>query len=170
MRLLMSDRALNTAFKDADLNKMIDLSSLKIRNCVGCFGCWVKTPGKCVIRDDATKVYPIIAKSEEVVYVSRVKYGSYDSVMKTMLERAIPVQQAFIRLHNGETHHVQRNVVEKKATIIAYGNIDDEEKDVFRQLVTRNAHNMLFSDFKVLFSLEVDLEKIIASEVSTWGN
>ena len=22
-----------------------------VRNCVGCFGCWCKTPGKCVIPD-----------------------------------------------------------------------------------------------------------------------
>lgn len=22
-----------------------------IHNCIGCFGCWVKTPGACVIRD-----------------------------------------------------------------------------------------------------------------------
>lgn len=24
----------------------------KIQHCIGCFGCWVKTPGACVIRDE----------------------------------------------------------------------------------------------------------------------
>ena len=76
----------------------MDLSALRIANCVGYFGCWTKTPGRCVIRDDAARVYPLIARSEQVLYVSRVKYGSYAPVMKTMLERAIPVQQAFLRI------------------------------------------------------------------------
>lgn len=22
-----------------------------IRNCIGCFGCWIKTPGQCVMKD-----------------------------------------------------------------------------------------------------------------------
>lgn len=108
MRLLLTDTPLPIQFSEGSENYLIDLSSQKISHCVGCFGCWVKTPGKCVIRDDATKIYPLIAKSEEVLYVSRVKYGSYDTPMKTMLERAIPVQQAFLRIHHGETHHVQR--------------------------------------------------------------
>ena len=101
MKLLLSDTPLTVSLKTE--NEMyIDLSALKISNCVGCFGCWTKTPGKCVIRDDAVKVYPIIADSEKIIYVSHIKYGSYDTVMKTMLERAIPIQQAFIRIYNNE--------------------------------------------------------------------
>lgn len=107
MNLILSDKWINLP-ADNDATEFIDLSGLKISNCIGCFGCWTKTPGKCVIRDDAVKIYPKIAASDRVLYVSRIKYGGYDTVMKTMLERAIPVQQAFIRLLNGETHHVQR--------------------------------------------------------------
>ena len=110
MKLIMSDRPLHLDLPDNDEIRYVDLSSLKIANCVGCFGCWTRTPGRCVIRDDATRVYPLIAQSDTVVYVSRLRYGGYDSTMKTMLERAIPIQQAFIRIHRGETHHVQRGV------------------------------------------------------------
>ena len=103
----MSDRPVSlNLWVDSEI-KYIDLSSLKIANCTGCFGCWTRTPGKCVMRDDATRVYPYIAASDTVLYVSRVKYGGYDVVMKRMLERAIPVQQAFIRVFKGETHHVR---------------------------------------------------------------
>lgn len=164
----MSDKPINLNIGENKDIKYIDLSSMKIANCVGCFGCWTKTPGKCVIRDDATKVYPYIAESSSVIYVSHIKYGGYDSVMKTMLERAIPIQQAFIRIHQGETHHVQRNVATKDAIIIAYGNTDSEEHEIFRQLVERNARNMSFGKYKIVFVTEQEVEETVKKELKKW--
>ena len=168
MKLILSDKPLHIAIPQQDEIKYFDLSSLKIANCMGCFACWTKTPGKCIIRDDATKVYPCIAESEQLLYVSRLKYGGYDTVMKTMLERAIPMQQAFIRIHNGETHHVQRAVVPKQATIVAYGDISDEEKDIFRQLVGRNASNMSFTDYEIIFTTEAMLDDMVKTTLQKW--
>lgn len=167
MNLILSDRSIDLPVHN-QLIEFIDLSRLKISNCIGCFSCWTKTPGKCVIRDDAVKVYPKIAASDRVLYISKVKYGSYDTVMKTMLERAIPIQQAFIRLVHGETHHVQRAVVPKRATIIGYGDISDEEKEIFTQLIGRNARNMCFEDYRVIFSKENELEQAVRKEVLSW--
>lgn len=73
----------------------------------------------------------MIAQSRKLIYVSRVIFSSYDTVMKTMLERAIPSQQAFIRLYHGEVHHIQQNVIEKDALILTYGNLSKEEKIFF---------------------------------------
>ncbi len=167
MNLILSDRSFDLPLSKQSV-EFIDLSRLKISNCTGCYGCWTKTPGKCVIRDDAVKVYPKIAVSDRVLYVSKVKYGSYDTIMKTMLERAIPVQQAVIRLLNGETHHVQRAVVPKQATIIGYGNISEEEKEIFTKLIGRNAKNMCFEDYRVIFSREKELEQVVRKEVLSW--
>ncbi|MEE0845366.1 MAG: hypothetical protein U0L71_04155 [Eggerthellaceae bacterium] len=167
MKLILTDRHLDLPQLQDDV-RMVNIAEAKIANCVGCFGCWTKTPGKCVIRDDAVNVYPLIAKSDEVVYVSKVKFGGYDTPMKTMLERAIPVQQAFIRLVNGETHHVQRAVVPKRATIVGYGALSDREKDLFCKLVDRNAHNMSFEQHRVLFAEEDEIDRIAREVVSPW--
>ncbi len=169
MKLIMSDRPVFIEPSPDSSVRYFDLSTMKIANCVGCFGCWTKTPGKCVIRDDATKVYPVIAQSDEVIYVSKIKYGGYDTVMKKMLERAIPVQQAFIRIHNGETHHIQRAVTPKKATIIAYGDdISDEEKDIFRELVSRNAQNMNFSSHEIIFTTRTEVDAEVRKAMELW--
>ena len=138
MKLIMSDRPISLEIGENKDIKYIDLSSMKIANCVGCFGCW------------------------------HIKYGGYDSVMKTMIERAIPIQQAFIRIHRGETHHVQRNVATKDAIIIAYGDTDSEEQEIFRQLVERNARNMNFGKYKIVFVTEQKVEKTVQNELKKW--
>ena len=168
MHLILSDRRIDLSTEDESNYDLIDLSELNITNCVGCFSCWVKTPGKCIIRDDAIKVYPKIAYSDKIIYVSKIKYGGYDTIMKTMLERSIPVQQAFIRLLHGETHHVQRNVALKHAVIIGYGNISDEEKNIFKQLIKRNAKNMCFESYQIIFVKENELEQTVRDVISSW--
>lgn len=168
MKLLMSDTALPEGLPIKEGYEYVDLSEKRIAGCLGCFGCWVKTPGKCVIRDDAVSIYPLIAESESVIYVTRLYCGNYDVVMKTMLERALPIQQAFLRLHHGETHHVQRSVREKSAVVIAYGDIAEAEKEIFQELVARNAHNMLFSKWKIHFVSEKERDETIVKEVAAW--
>ena len=168
MRLVLSDTALPTGLPVREDWHYVDLSQLKIADCMGCFSCWVRTPGRCVIRDDAVGVYPLIAHSDHVIYVSRLFCGSYDVPMKTMLERAIPIQQAFIRIHHGETHHIQRAVAEKDAVILAYGDTGDEEQALFRLLAARNAHNMLFRSWSVRFLREEELAGAIREEVRAW--
>ena len=167
MDLVISDRALDLAGAGATAT-VIDLSQLKIGPCVGCFGCWVNTPGKCVIRDDACRVYPYLAKSTRLLLVSRVRYGSYDTVMKTMLERAIPIQQAFLRLVQGEIHHKMRDVAPKEATILGYGALSERERQVFSHMVHRNARNLQFSSLRLCFAGEEQVEQAAREEVRRW--
>ena len=169
MKTILTDRPLSLDLGEKRGLVCFDLSQMKIAPCVGCFGCWTKTPGRCVIRDDAVKIYPRLAESDTVLYVSRVRYGGYDAPVKTMLERAIPVQQAFIRLLDGETHHVQRSVVPKRAVIVAYGARDREEENLFRRLVDRNAKNMSFQSYEIRFTGEEQVEAAVRQEVETWA-
>ena len=168
MNLLLSDTALPAGLNVGEGNAAIDLSALHISNCVGCFGCWVRTPGRCVLRDDAVNIYPLIARASRVLYVTRLCYGSYDVPMKTMLERAIPIQKAFIRLYQGETHHFQRAVQEKDAVIVAYGARSQEEQRVFERLVERNSRNMLFKTWRVRFADEAGIDAAVREEVCAW--
>lgn len=169
MNLILTDRPLPENLRNGPY-RYADVSAEKIAPCMGCFACWTKTPGKCVIRDAAVNIYPAIAAAENVMYISRVVYGSYDIPMKTMLERAIPVQKAFIRIHGNETHHVQREVLPKKAVIIAYGTKDEAEREVFRRLVTRNALNMIFSSGDIIFCSEEDAASVAEQEIQKRWN
>ena len=116
----------------------------------------------------AKRVNHIVAKGGNPAWPKGSKSRGFSTVFKTMLERAIPVQQAFIRIYRGETHHVQRAVRPKNATILAYGDLAEEEKDIFRQLVARNASNMNFSTHEVLFAKEDQVERMVEKIVEKW--
>ena len=88
--------------------------------------------------------------------------------MTTMLERAMPEPQAFLRIHNGETHHVQRAVVPKDAVLLADGAARAEERALVPRLVERNAHNMSFRRHRVRFVAEGELEAAVGEEVARW--
>lgn len=161
--LILTDKQINPEIKEAEV---INVNDKKINVCTGCYNCWIKTPGSCVIRDDQVMIYPKIAAASQIVYICRIRYGCYDVPFKTMLERCLPLQQPFLRIFEEETRHVHRGVETKDAIIIGYGTGNDEEKEIFTHLVKRNANNMCFGSYKIIFALESEVEEILQKEVS----
>jgi len=47
--------------------EQLDLRGLRLRYCVGCFGCWVKTPGQCVSRDASLEMDRTIISADFLV-------------------------------------------------------------------------------------------------------
>ena len=45
-----------------------------IRPCIGCFGCWLKTPGQCVIKDGYDQMGKLIHEADEVLIISKYTY------------------------------------------------------------------------------------------------
>lgn len=41
------------------------------QHCIGCFGCWIKTPGRCVLADGWKNLPIRLAKARHVVIISR---------------------------------------------------------------------------------------------------
>jgi len=161
--LILTDKTIELDIEQAEV---ININSKMINFCTSCFNCWIKTPGSCVIKDEQIFIYPKIASAKEIVYICKVRYGCYDVSFKAMLERCLPLQQAFMRVFKQETHHEQRGVEIKDAIIIGYGVEDEEEKEIFRRLIERNSFNMCLGSYKVIFALESEVEEILLKEVT----
>ena len=61
-----------------------------IRNCIGCFGCWVKTPGTCVLKDGYHEMGKLLSQCDEMVIISKCMYGSFTPFIRNVLDRCIP--------------------------------------------------------------------------------
>lgn len=122
-----------------------------VNHCIGCFGCWLKTPGKCMIRDRCAALPSYIAQSSEVVIISPLLYGGFSSNVKTVLDRSIGYISPFFRMVNGEMHHKLKIDNPYQLTVHFYGPRDSEEEEIAARLVTANAVNLGAASHKVLF-------------------
>lgn len=123
----------------------------EIKPCVGCFGCWVKTPGKCVIQDGYEALGEWLCGAERVTLISRCVYGGYSPFIKNVLDRSISYLLPFFKVKNGTTHHQQRYAHRFSLRVYFYGDISEEERAVAEVLVQANALNYHTSTHKVAF-------------------
>ncbi len=122
----------------------------KIQNCIGCFGCWIKTPGKCVIRDAYGNMGEKLSKIDELIIVSKCFYGGFSPFVKNVLDRSISYIHPYFAIKNGEMHHKNRYINHFDMKVFFYGeNITQKEKETAQNLVNANAIN-LYSNVKEL--------------------
>ena len=119
------------------------LRDREIAPCIGCFGCWVRTPGECVRDDEASRIAASVIQSDLVVYVTPVVFGGYSYELKKFMDRAISLLLPFFTRVDGEVHHVPR--YEQIPRLLALGTLsaaDPEMEKTFKWLVSRNAINL----------------------------
>jgi len=112
--------------------EVVDLRKKKIRNCVGCYTCWTKTPGICLHQDDMTQeLFPKWLASDLVVYAFPLYHFTINAAMKTFIERTLPVAQPFFEERQDRTTHPLRHK-HPKAVILSVAGFP--EMSVFDQL------------------------------------
>ena len=151
----MSERLIIYDAGDAKLNgrkgDVLLCACPMVKPCRGCFSCWLKTPGKCIIKDRCPDMAPLIAKCDELIIISPVLYGGYSENIKAIVDRSIPYVLPYFRIVSGEMHHKMRYKNNYKLTVCFYGECDDEEKQIAKSLVRANVMNLGAKTYEVKF-------------------
>ncbi|MDF2906952.1 MAG: hypothetical protein K0R34_2273 [Herbinix sp.] len=129
-----------------------------IKNCIGCFGCWVKTPGQCIIKDGYETMGANLGKTKELIIISKMNYGGFSPFVKNVFDRSISYLHAYFQIRNNEMHHRQRydNVI--RLRVFFYGDdITQEEKDTAKGYVEAVSINLKASFEKIRFTTIKDL-------------
>ncbi len=88
--------------------QVLTLRDLETRFCTGCWGCWVKTPGKCVFEDDSHLVAEEMIRSDFVLFASPVIMGYLSALLKKFMDKSIQLIHPYITVVQGEAHHRAR--------------------------------------------------------------
>ena len=113
----------------------LDLRDLSIRYCTGCWGCWTKTPGECVARDDSARVCREVIHSDFTLLASPVLMGYPSALLKKAQDKLIPLVHPYIQLVHGEAHHRARYERYPLLGILLHPGEETDDEDM--RLITR---------------------------------
>lgn len=155
MRYLIYD--LDTATPELEELAGDDLTILNAAHpaakCVGCFRCWLKTPGRCTFSDQLQHIGSKLMTSEEIILVCQSLYGGFSINMKRLLDRVIPGVLPFFIKKNDELHHSQRYCANPALRVIFYNanEMTEGEKQQAEKMVAAVALNFSAEKHQVTF-------------------
>ena len=133
-----------------------ELREMDIKYCIGCFGCWVKSPGECRSGDDSGEVSHAYIKSDFVLWASPVIMGFYSALLKKVTDKFICLVHPYGEFIEGEVHQLTRYdhypttglLLEKGAES------DDEDVQIISDIHSRTALNFKSSSAFTKLTLE----------------
>lgn len=139
------------------------ISSLECKNnCIGCFSCWIKHPKKCALKDEYSNIVESIKNSDELVLISKNRYGCYSHQVKMILERCIGYVLPYFTIRNNEIHHESRYDKKLKFSTYFYGYIEDDDRECLEKLVKANSINLNANEYNINYMKNLkEIEKCI---------
>ena len=119
--------------------------------CQGCFKCWTKHPAACELKDALYQACRVLGSGEDLTVITENLYGSYSPAVKNLLDRSIGISTPFSTYRGGQMHHTLRYGKRNCLKVIVYGDMTEAEKHTLQLMTERNAINMGFREYSVVF-------------------
>lgn len=84
--------------------EIVHIARLNIKPCLGCFSCWTKTPGKCVINDDMQTLYTKIEAADVIVESFPLYFFGMPSGFKAAVDRCLPFMKTYLGTDDKDGH------------------------------------------------------------------
>lgn len=116
---------------------ILDLRATKIKDCIGCWYCWLKTPGRC-INNDLDEFYKAYLDADKVVIFSKVSQGFISGNLKTLFDRMIPLFLPYITYETGESMHIPRYAEYPEIEVYYQGQFSSiEDRKIYEDYIHR---------------------------------
>ena len=133
---------------------LVDISKADISHCRGCFACWLRTPGVCVIKDDMQHLIQKYVGADMVIWSFPLYYFGMPSKLKAFLDRTLPINLPFIELsESGTCRHPSRYDMSGKGYVLI---------STCGFCSVENNYEALLKQFEILYG--ENLTKIIGTE------
>lgn len=124
---------------------VFELREMDIKYCTGCFGCWVKTPGECIVEDASREVRRAAINSDFVLWASPVIMGFYSALLKKVTDKFLPLLHPYGEVVRGEMRHVARYDKYPLVGLLLEEGLDTDDEDI---AIISDIHEQLALDLK----------------------
>lgn len=109
---------------------ILKLREIDVRYCIGCWGCWVKTPGECIVKDGSRDICREYINSNFVLFASPVIMGFTTALLKKARDKLIPLLHPYFEIAQNEVHHLSRYDKYPLIGLLLEKGEDTDEEDV----------------------------------------
>lgn len=119
------------------------LAGKKIGHCLGCFSCWLKTPGACIQADEMEDLLEKYLSADVAVFATPLHNDNVSGLMKNFIDRLLPAGDPhFEKDTHGEVRHARGRKPAPKFVMIANCGFPEQSHfQVLRLLTRRMARN-----------------------------
>lgn len=122
---------------------LLDLNQTDIKDCLGCWTCWLKKPGNCAFHE-LDEFYSAFLHADKVIVFSKVTQGFVSGKMKTLFDRMIPLYLPYITYKSGESMHCPRYEKYPEVEVYYEGEFDTEdEREIYESYMHRLFYQFL---------------------------
>lgn len=134
--------------------EIISVYNANIEHCRGCFACWTRTPGQCVIKDDMPGLTEKYINADIIIWSFPLYYFGMPSKAKAFLDRLLPTNLPFMTANEDNTsgHPPRYDLSRQRCVLISTCGFYS----------TKNNYDALLRQFEIMFGNR--LVKIICTE------
>ena len=135
-------------FDISDNDIIINANNCK-NSCIGCFSCWINHPKVCIYKDSYSNITEALKNSDELILISKNRFGCYSENVKRVLERCIGYVLPYFTIRDKHIHHASRYNKKLKLTTYFYGDITNQDFKCLDKLVKANNINLNASSYEI---------------------
>ena len=142
--------------------RILTLRDMKMGYCKGCFDCWVKTPGLCIVKDDTYHICDECINSDLLIFASPLIMGFTSALLKKANDKLIPLILYHVELVDNEYHHIAR-YPKYPFTALLLGkeeDTDSEDIEIVTEIYRRDAINFK-TEFRFTKFINDPIEEVV---------
>ena len=144
--------------------EQLNVATMDIKPCKGCFHCWKNTPGKCIMSDDEEAVIQKQLWADLVIWSFPLYYFNVPGLLKNLIDRQLPMSLPFMsdanRGYGSGAHESRYDMTGKKHVLISTcgfysseGNYDSVTK-MFDHILGKGNYESIFCGQGELFRVK----------------